>query len=163
MGNILRNPVSGNAILLIPRTGSHSLVIAAIDAWWPGMRLENGEQHPAVFIPLQENWDGSNQSTAIVVRNPVERFRSLCAHRPEMTVDEHLENLCYGPLPQGIFARHFRFEDGLDAAAEYLGLPVPLPQIDATDEADKPLLTAEQESRVREIYSDDVALWESLS
>jgi hypothetical protein len=59
--------------------------------------------------------------------------------------------------------RHFKFENGLDAVAEYLGLPIPLPQIDATDEADKPTLSAEQEARVREIYAADIALWESLS
>ena len=161
MGNILRNPVTGNAILLTPRTGSHSLVIAAIDAWWSETHLENAEQHPAVFIPSQENWDGSNQNVAVIVRNPIERFRSMIAHR-HLDIDEQLDNPVYGPLPQGQFVRLFRFEDGLDAVAEYLGLPTPLPQLDATDEADKPTLTAEQEARVREIYADDIALWESL-
>jgi len=68
----------------------------------------------------------------------------------------------YGPLPTGNFARYFRFEDQLNEAAEWLGLPTPLPQEDATNEADKPTLTAEQEARLREIYADDVALWESL-
>ena len=84
------------------------------------------------------------------------------SHRLDRSIDEHLAAPCYGPLPKGTFARVFRFEDGLDAVAEYLGLPVPLPQLDATDEADKPTLTAEQEARVREIYAADIALWESL-
>jgi len=86
----------------------------------------------------------------------------MCAHRPSRTIDEHLDSPVYGPLPQAEFVRHFKFETELDAAAEWLGLPVPLPQEDATDEAAKPTLTAEQEGRVREIYADDVALWESL-
>jgi len=161
MGNILRNPTTGAALLLTPRTGSHSLAAAAMQAWWPEAVIDES-RHPAVSLPSQENWDGSAANVAVVVRNPVERFRSICAHRPDSTVDEHLDNLTYGPLPQGQFARVFKFESGLDAVAEYLGLPVPLPQIDATDEADKPQLTTEQEARVREIYAADLALWESL-
>ena len=161
MGNILRNPTTGAALLLTPRTGSHSLATAAMQAWWPEAVIDESS-HPAVSLPSQENWDGISADVAVIVRNPVERFRSICAHRPECTVDEHLDNLTYGPLPAGPFARVFRFEDGLDAAAAYLGLPVPLPQLDATDEANKPQLTTEQEARVREIYAKDIALWESL-
>jgi hypothetical protein len=85
----------------------------------------------------------------------------MIAHR-HLDVDEQLQNPFYGPLPQGNFARYFRFEDQLDGAAEWLGLPTPLPVEDATDEADKPVLTPEQEARVREIYAADIALWESL-
>jgi hypothetical protein len=118
--------------------------------------------HPANAFPIDENWDGGNANVGLIVRNPVERFRSMCAHRPNRAIDEHLESPVYGPLPTGGFARYFRFESELDAAAEWLGLPTPLPQEDATDEAAKPVLTPEQEARVREIYADDIALWESL-
>jgi hypothetical protein len=86
----------------------------------------------------------------------------MCAHRPSRTLAEHLDSPSYGPLPTGNFSRYFRFEDQINEAAAWLGLPTPLPQEDATDEADKPILTAEQEARVREIYADDIALWESL-
>jgi hypothetical protein len=86
----------------------------------------------------------------------------MVAHRRWRTLEEHLDSPVYGPLPQGDFSRYFRFEDQLDAAAEWLGLPTPLPQEDATNEAAKPALTPEQEARVREIYADDIALWESL-
>ena len=86
----------------------------------------------------------------------------MCAHKPERTLEEHLESPLYGPLPQGSFVRYFRFEDQLDEAAAWLGLPTPLPQEDATSEASKPTLTPEQEARVREIYAADIALWESL-
>jgi hypothetical protein len=160
MSDILRSP-NGNAILLTPRSGSHSLAITAMQTFWPDVAI-SGNGHPAWRFGFQENWNGTNQNVAIVVRNPVERFRSLCAHRLNMTVDEHLANLCYGPLPQGNFVRYFRFEDQLNDAAEWLGLPTPLPQEDATSESDKPPLTPEQEARVREIYAADIALWESL-
>ena len=160
MGNLLRSPTTGNALALTPRSGSHSIAVAAIAAWWP----DRGEfeYHPANAFPNDENWDGSQSAVALIVRNPVERFRSMCAHRPQRTLEEHLDSPAYGPLPQGTFARYFRFEDQLDAAAEWLGLPTPLPHEDATNEADKPTLTAEQEARVREIYADDIKLWEGL-
>jgi len=160
MGNILRTP-NGNAVLMTPRSGSHSLARAALMHYWPQLS-GNGDDHPAALLPSDEGWDGTNASVGLIVRNPVERFRSMCAHRPERTLEEHLARPAYGPLPRGNFARYFRFETELDAAAEWLGLPTPLPQEDATDEAAKPVLTPEQEARVREIYADDIALWESL-
>jgi hypothetical protein len=165
MGEVLRVP-NGRALLLIPRSGSHSIAIAALKTFWPdkyeACAASDGYSHPAVYFPQYESFCGQDD-LGIVVRDPVERFRSLCAHRPEMTVDEHLKNPCYGPLPQGSFTRHFRFEDGLDAVAEYLGLPVPMPQIDATRESDKPTLTSEQLQIVRQLFFVDIALWESLS
>jgi hypothetical protein len=45
---------------------------------------------------------------------------------------------------------------------EWLGLPTPSPQLNEEAEELKPTLTPEQEARVREIYSDDIVLWESL-
>lgn len=160
MGNLLRSPVTGNAVALTPRSGSHSLAMAAINAWWPDS--VEYEYHPANAFPNDENWDGTQANVALVVRNPVERFRSMVARIPERTLEEHLAEPIYGPLPRGPFARYFRFEDELDAAAEWLGLPTPLSQEDASDPADKPTLTPEQESRVREMFSDDISLWESL-
>ena len=161
MGNILRSPQTLNCILLTPRSGSHSLSVAAFKHFWPNIIImEDG--HPAGQFPVQETYTGTQNNLAIVVRNPIERFRSMCAHKPERTLEEHLESPIYGPLPQGPFVKYFRFEDQLNAAADWLGLPTPLPQVDATNEADKPTLTPEQEARVREIYADDIALWESL-
>jgi hypothetical protein len=160
MGDILRSPTTGNALLLTPRSGSHSLAVAAMQTFWPDVAIAE-KLHPAASFEIQEYWDGSNSNVAIVIRNPVERFRSMIAHR-HLNVDEQLASPMYGPLPQGNFVRYFRFEDQLDAAAEWLGLPTPLPHEDATDEADKPILTPEQEALVREIYADDIALWESL-
>jgi hypothetical protein len=164
MGDLLRSP-SGKCVVLTPRSGSHSLAAAALAAWYPeqyaAYLASDGTWHPAAFLP-EENFDNT-LNAAIVVRHPVERFRSMCAHRLDKSLSQHLAHPSYDPLPQGTFDRAFRFENGLDAVAEYLGLPTPLPQIDATDEADKPTLTPEQEARVRELYADDVALWESLS
>ena len=159
MSEILRSP-NGFAILLTPRTGSHSLALAAMRAFWPDLPL--GPDHPAAYFGTQEYWDHTNPNVGIIVRNPVERFRSMCAHRPERTLEEHLAAPVYGKLPQGAFVRYFRFEDQLNDAAEWLGIPTPISREDATELADKPTLTPEQEARVREIYAADIALWESL-
>ena len=149
-------------MLLVPRSGSHSLATAALRSLWPSSVVAEPTWHPAAFFPVQEWWMGKNENVGIVVRNPIERFRSMCAHRPDRSLDEHLAQPSYDPLPKGSFVRYFRFEDQLDAAAEWLGLPTPLPQEDATDPASKPALTPEHEARVRELFADDIALWESL-
>jgi len=86
----------------------------------------------------------------------------MCAHVPGRPLEEHLAQPVYGPLPQGNFVRYFRFEDQLNDAAEWLGLPTPLPHEDATDPAAKPVLTPDQEARVRQIFAADIALWESM-
>jgi len=159
MSSVLRTP-NGNAVLLTPRSASHSLAQAAMTHFWP--HIACGEWHPAAYFGVQEEWDGANKLVALIVRNPIERFRSMCAHRPERSLAQHLASPVYGPLPRGNFVRYFRFEDELGAAAEWLGLPLPLPHEDATDPAAKPVLTPEQNARVREIFADDVRLWESL-
>jgi len=161
MSDILRAQ-NGNALLLSPRSGSHSLALAALRAYWPDAVIQEPSWHPAAFFPVQEWWNGKNHNVALVVRNPVERFRSMCAHRPDRTLDEHLAEPSYGPLPRGEFARLFKFEAGLDAVAKWLGLPLPLPHEDATDPAAKPVLTPDQEARVRQIFAADIALWESI-
>jgi hypothetical protein len=161
MSEILRSPITHNAVLLIPRSGSHSLAVAAMRTFWPDIEITN-EAHPAIYFGCEEWWDGTNKNIAIIVRNPIERFRSMCAHRPDRTIKEQLADPIYGPLPTGNFVCYFRFEDQLNEAAKWLGLPTPLPQEDATDPASKPNLTLEQESIVKKIYADDIALWESL-
>jgi hypothetical protein len=171
MKNILRCP-NGNGLFLAPRSGSHSFALAAMRTFWPEIPL--GEDHPVLYLPVQEYWDGTNTNLGIIIRNPVERFRSMIA-RQGLSVEQQLEQLepFYPPLFKHDlvlndfghhfdFVRHFKFETQLEAAAEWLGLPTPLPQEDATDEADKPILTPEQETRVRDIYAYDIALWESL-
>ena len=159
MSQLIISPNTGNSLLLTPRSGSHSLSIAALREWYPDAVVPP-DSHPAAALPHQV-WS-ERLNVGLIVRSPLERFRSTVASRPERSLADHLECPLYMPLLQGNFARYFRFEDQLNAAAEWLGLPTPLPREDATDPADKPNLTPEQEARVREIYANDIALWESL-
>jgi len=165
MGDIVRSTTNDNCVILTPRSATHSIATAALIAWYPNQYLEflssTDGWHPAAYLP-QENWDGT-QSTAIIVRNPIERFRSMVAHRPELTLAEHLSRPYYTALPHGSFIRIFKFETQLDECADWLGLPTPLIHEDKSDPTKKPNLTPEQESIVRSIYAKDIELWESLN
>jgi hypothetical protein len=85
----------------------------------------------------------------------------MCAHKPGRTILEHLDRPAYGSLPKGDF-KYFLFESQLQECAEWLGLPTPLLHIDASIESNKPILTPDQEAIVRQMYADDIILWESL-
>lgn len=152
-------------LLLAPRSASHSFAAAALEQWhadaFAAWRASSGDEHPARYLPnLVYPMDCT--TPAIIVRNPVERFRSACAQRGVVSVDAFLDSPPFGLLPGGSLVRPFLFETQLQACADWLGITVALPQIDATDEADKPVLTPEQEARVRELFAPDVTLWESL-
>jgi hypothetical protein len=162
MGNILRSPTNNNALYLTPRTASHSFVYKALETWWPEITIVNPNKHPAAFLPSQENWNGDNINTAIIVRNPIERFRSMIAHR-KLNIEEQLISPMYPPLQMGSFVRYFRFETELELCAEWLGLTWPINIFSNSDDRDKPTLTSDQEAIVRQIYADDIKLWESLN
>ena len=151
-------------LLLISRSASHSIATAALQLWYPDKYEEwnnNQSKHPAWYLP-NIIYPIHCENPAIIVRNPIERFRSMCAHKPEFTIEYQLNNPIYPPLPSGNFVKYFRFEDQLEECAEWLGLATPIPHIDSSIESDKPILTTQQESIVRQIYADDIALWESL-
>jgi hypothetical protein len=164
MGEILRTP-SGKAMLLTPRSASHSMALAALESFWPDKLAEynsaQGSQHPANYLPSYEAFVGQTD-LAIILRNPVERFRSTCAHRPQISVEQHLANPFYKPLPQCQWVRIFLFETQLQECADWLGITTPLEQVDPTEQNNKPTLTLEQENIVKQIYFNDMALWESL-
>ena len=164
MGEILRTS-SDKAVLLIPRSASHSIALAALESFWPDKLAEynsaQGSSHPANYFPSYEAFVDQTD-LAIILRNPVERFRSTCAHRLQISIEQHLTNSFYKPLPQGQWVRIFLFETQLQECADWLGITVPLEQIDPTEQNNKPILTPEQEARVRNIYADDIVLWESL-
>jgi hypothetical protein len=152
-------------LLLTPRSASHSFAAAALEQWHPEdfaeWQASGGDEHPARYLP-NLTYPIDCQTPAIIVRNPVERFRSACGQRKVVSVEGYLKSPPFGVLSGGSLIRPFLFESQLQACADWLGITVPLPQLDATDESDKPTLTPEQESRIREFFAVDIALWESL-
>ena len=125
---------------------------------------------------------------AVMVRNPLERFCSLLGRlnitaeqafcwlywfhdlgeQPASTDRLFLEYAAgtswHHLTPVSRFTQPdsqlFKFPD-LQGMANYLGLTGELEKINVCP-VDKPVLTPEQEARVREIYADDIALWESV-
>lgn len=161
---------NGRRFALVARSGSYAIIWQAIPE---ALRTPREGWHPInattdnIGSPLQV--DEPAEGLCCLVRDPVDRFRSACA-RQGVSVEDglslqnsdvHFWTLeSMGLLVEGV--THFRFSDQIDACAEWLGLENPVPQLNAEPEENKPTLTPEQEAAVREAYSADVALWESL-
>tara|TARA_B100001094_G_scaffold286909_1_gene302064 strand:+ start:3434 stop:4009 length:576 start_codon:yes stop_codon:yes gene_type:complete len=120
---------------------------------------------------------------AQIVREPVDRFKSAVAfmdlEKRAGTVDSIIDDLINetGTIDglSGSVAANFHFRpqarfrgelyyfrmDQMQECADWLGIEVPLKTINKCPRK-KPELTKEQEDLIRDYYSDDVELWESL-
>jgi hypothetical protein len=164
MGQVIHGKLNRYSYL-VPRSGSHSIVAS----WLQQYEQENFALwqergfHPARYLreQLTEFQIPESVDLAVVVRNPVERFRSMVA-RHGTDVESQLIAPIYGPIDKLPFTHYFRFEDQIQEYAEWLGINTPIPVLAESDENNKPILTPEQELRVREIYQNDIALWQSL-
>lgn len=178
-GVMWHNGVKGLA--LVTRSGSHTLFKAILE------QFEN-KYHPEeqVFINDNERWhpvmdlsnihdlryyDISNKEYAVMIRNPVERFRSSCA-RVGCSVEEglnvHAENVHFWTMKSmGILestnAKFFKFPDQINECAEYLGLEIPLPILNQEDEAQKPVLTQKELDTIKVHYQEDIKKYEELN
>jgi hypothetical protein len=108
----------------------------------------------------------------LLVRDPIERFRSACAQIRRTDVDYILTAMEGGDLVNPHFlpqsqlmintTKLYRFPDDLEALATEAGLSWPLPTINES-EGTKPILTEEQTTRLHAVYADDIALYESIT
>jgi hypothetical protein len=108
----------------------------------------------------------------IPVRDPVERFRSACAQEGR-TVKEALAkceagdfSMHFEPVTTWLItdSRLFRFPDHLQDIADLLGIDeIPPVNDSATNNGPKPDLTPEELARVEAIYTDDIALFGSIT
>ncbi len=161
---------NGKKFALVARSGSYSIIWQALpessrspvgNRWHPINATTDNMGSPLIEEDLI--------SLCCLVRNPVERFRSACA-RQKVSIEEGLTLKNYdvhfwsledmGLLAQGV--NHFAFPDQINECAEWLGLSVPVPQMNEEAEEMKPTLSPAQELLVRELYAADMALWESL-
>jgi len=163
------------------KAASSSLVRAIVTAHYPDVEdnLTNNSTYPAgqsvdtvrwhAQLPKVTEPDGG---VVLVVRDPVERFRSACAETNVTDVDAELVkiqtqdryNNHFWPTSRLIVdgCKLYRFDQDLDEAAMALGLSLPLPNIAGTNPP-KPDLTDEQLAAVQLIYADDIALYESIT
>lgn len=139
-----------------------------------GVTVDTAQHHR--WCPSRINPD---RPVVVVIRDPVDRFRSAMAQVGLTDADAVLQEFAdeagnvtgrYGrKISANIhFLKQTRFDGDVtyypmtrvDDAAAALGLTTPLPVIN--ERPDKPTLTAAQEQAVRDWYAEDVALWESL-
>ena len=128
-----------------------------------GRSIDNSRWHSQ--LPKTEDPDAT---VVLIVRDPVERFRSACVETGK-TPDEALseqgqKNSHFWPTSRLLVSgcKLYRFETDLDAAATELGLTLPLPNIDGGN-GEKPTLTVGELARVQAIYADDIALFDSIT
>jgi hypothetical protein len=167
-------------LVLVTRSGSHTLFKTILEQFYPnnyqGEQVfvhENDRWHPVMNlsdIHDLNNFDIGNTEYAVMVRNPLDRFRSSCA-RVGCSVEEGLnmisDNVHFWTMKSmGILdsshVKYFLFPNQLDECAQYLGLNLPLPVLNSEDEDKKPIINEENLIKIKEAYSSDIAIYEEL-
>lgn len=162
---------NGKRFTIVARSGSYSICWQSLPADRQTVPANKLRWHPISASPYGGANDSDEPAVGMccMVRDPVERFRSSCARQqctPENGLERSSWDVHFWSLAQmGLLAAgvtHFRFPDQLNACAEWLGLPTPVPQLNEESDDQKPDLTPEQEAAVRAAYAADISLWESL-
>lgn len=171
------------------KVASSTLARAIIAAFHPDKEaLIQDAAYPAHLGPDSVRWHSvcprerePSKPVVLVVREPVDRFRTAMAQIGLTDVDAALTALEQdGEINFPRRARklrkdeHFRHQhellhggtafrlENLVAAAQFIGLSLPLPQINEATRP-KPDLTPEQEARVLAYYAEDAELYAGLA
>ena len=183
--------ICGDKLLALnAKVGTSSFARAIIKRYYPdiektiteaaypeGKNADN--QQFQLWIPYRSNPD---RPVICLIRDPVERFRSAMAQVGLADVDAAIQELQnetgeYGKkgriklvdnvhfIPQsriyGNPISYYRFPEDIEEVATILDLALPLPSINEASN-DKPILTLQQEAAVKDFYSEDLILWNSL-
>lgn len=165
-------------LVLVPRSGSFTLFSLVLEHFNPQARQESWlppnrtRWHPVMNLQremcdLSTNSIPGEVTFAVVVRDPIERFRSACARLQKTPAevianslgDVHtwtIESMGLLEHPQ---ARYFLFSE-LEECAQFLGLPTPLPETNG--EPIKPDLSAEELQFVNQHYANDILFYNKL-
>lgn len=172
---------SGDAVYAVNLKAASSAILKAIaETHYPEVvdLIVNKSSYPEGVEPMARRVHGAlphvedpDGPVVLIVRDPVERFRSACGEI-RMTADKALDSLESGGfvnrhlLPTSRLLRNgvhlYRYETDLQEAVTALGLEYPLPEFLSTG-GEKPDLTPEQLARVQAIYADDIALYNSIT
>lgn len=165
-------------LALVPRSGSHTLFSLILKHYDPQARQEswtppNGARwHPVMNIQqgmcdLSTGMMPREITFAVVVRDPVERFRSACARlqkTPAEVIAESLDDVHTWTIESmGLLshpqAKYFLFTE-LEQCAVFLGLPTPLEQVN--EEPVKPDLSQEELQFLEQHYAKDIEFYNNL-
>lgn len=179
----ITNNDGSRCLAFIPRCGSTAFGRVFINTFYPeknqillATKTPDGRTFDApqlVCKSLMTPPEGAVKCA--LIRDPIERFRSGFTRANYETVDEAIQALSGPPSrvnihikPQASFldghegVLTFKFPAGVAACAAALGVPTP-DREKITDPREKPTLTAEQESALRLLYADDIALFDAAS
>lgn len=160
-------------LAFVPRSGTQILLKEIIAKYHPGSTVEffisEDEWKPVSTLESIKELNVSALEFAVVVRDPVERFRSSCVklnYSVEQALNDlnnvHLISLKNMGLLESSNVRYFPYSnDGLAACSSYLGLDKS-PTITEEDEDKKPVLTQEQIDLVKTAYLYDCEVFSKL-
>jgi hypothetical protein len=163
-------------LVVVTRSGSHCLFKMILDMYYPSSLVFQNEidrWHPIRSIPVTDTIDIAQTPIpeqlvfAVIVRDPIERFRSACARlekTPSEVIAENLDDVHVWTLESmGLInhpqAKYFLFSE-LEKCALFLGLPTPLEQVN--EEPIKPDLSQEDLQFITQYYAKDIELYNSL-
>lgn len=181
-----RSKMSNNIYFLTPqyniavnlKVGTSSIGRAVINRFFPHIeaeiakiKLQPRQTVDSIRVkslcPTTEN---PQHRIVLLVRDPIERFRSSMAHARGLTVDRVLDDLEAGIMVDPHFEKQskfnvgqvqsFKFPDDLELFAKTVGLQYPLPVVGRS--VDKPMLSDDQIYRVSEFYKEDFSLFSSI-
>jgi len=163
-------------LAFVPRSGTQILLKEIVSKYEPESTSEftisDAEWKPestSSFIKNLNYLDISTLDFAVVVRDPVERFRSSCVklnYSVEQALND-LENVHLVSLKNMGFldspnVKYFAYSnEGLASCSSYLGLDSS-PEITEEDENKKPALTQEQIDLIKAAYSYDYEVFSNL-
>ena len=162
-------------IALVTRSGSYSLFKNILSKYYPNLPqdekdrpvlIDNNRWHPVMNLQNIVDMSGNDVSDlefAVMVRNPIERFRSSCARKQcsptegltTMQEDVHFWSMeSMGLLNDKI--KYFLFPEQIDECAIWLGLPTPVPRLNEEKDSKKPVLNEKElELVIKQYYNDN--------
>lgn len=179
-------------VALNPKVGSSSLSLAILKQFYTEQyrKLFNAS-YPEGHSILSKRWHAlvpkvtqATKPVVLLIRDPVERFRSAMAQIRLSDVEGTLELLRQDGFVSRANGRRrrrlwddehfvpqyrkavgtvhlFRFPEHLERAANLIGLDLPLPSVNEASRP-KPMLTNEQVVKVEQWYSRDCELYENI-
>jgi hypothetical protein len=163
-------------LAFVSRSGTQILFKEIISKYSPESTADfvvsDTEWKPLSNLESVKNLDSLNTSDlgfAVIVRDPVERFRSSCVrlnYSVEQALNDlenvHLISLKNMGLLDSPNAKCFPYSnEGLASCSSYLGLDSS-PSVPEEDESKKPVLTQEQIDLIKSAYSYDYEVFSNL-
>ena len=163
---------NGKALSLVTRSGSHALMSLMLpEAYEQKVRISLKEDrwHPIMNLQGHDLKHGlpEVEQICVMVRNPIERFRSSMARRKltfEQAIEMKDEDVHFWSIESmGLIddcCSYFLFPQQIDLCADSLGLKTPVPKLN--EENNKPNLSKVEKEVLEKYYRTDILLYNKL-